>query len=52
MKFLDSKSVLIFTILFLGLLSFLVLFVLGLDYMRTRVGLKPEEYEKKDIELE
>ncbi len=23
-----------------------------LDYMRTRVGLKPKEYDKKDIELE
>lgn len=28
------------------------LFVLVLDYMKTRVGLKPEQYDKKDIELE
>ncbi len=27
-------------------------FVLVLDYMKTRVGLKPEQYDKKDIELE
>ena len=40
-----------FATIFIGL-AFLVLFVLGLDYMRTRVGLKPEEYDKKDIELE
>ena len=40
-----------FATIFIGL-AFLVLFVLGLDYMRTRVGLKPKEYDKKDIELE
>ena len=40
-----------FATLFIGLLIF-VLFVLALDYMRTRVGLKPQEYDKKDIELE
>ena len=40
-----------FATLFVGLLS-LLLFVLILDYMKTRVGLKPEEYDKKDIELE
>ena len=40
-----------FATLFVGLTSF-ALFVLALDYMRTRVGLKPEEYDKKDIELE
>ena len=40
-----------FATIFIGL-AFLMLFVLGLDYMRTRVGLKPKEYDKKDIELE
>ena len=29
-----------------------MLFVLALDYMRTRIGLKPSKYDKKDIELE
>lgn len=33
-------------------LFFLMLTVLALDYMRTRVGLKPEQYRKEDIELE
>jgi len=28
-----------------------VLYVLLLDYMKTRLGLKPEEYDKKDIEF-
>lgn len=40
-----------FATLFVGLFFFL-LFILMLDYMKTRVGLKPEEYDKKDIELE
>ena len=40
-----------FATLFVGLTSF-VLFILALDYMRTRVGLKPEQYSKQDIELE
>ena len=40
-----------FATLFIGLFTF-VLFVLALDYMRARVGLKPQEYDKKDIELE
>lgn len=40
-----------FATLFIGLI-FLMLFVLALDYMRTRLGLKPEEYDEKDIELE
>lgn len=30
--------------------SFLVAFMLVLQYMKTRVGLKPEEYKKSDIE--
>lgn len=33
-------------------LVFLIMFILALDYMKTRVGLKPEEYQKADIELE
>ena len=33
-------------------LVFLLLFTLVLDYMKTRVGLKPEKYSKNDIELE
>lgn len=28
-----------------------IIFVLLLDYMKTRVGLKPEQYDKKDIEF-
>ena len=40
-----------FATIFVGLIFF-ILFVLTLDYMRTRIGLKPEEYDKKDIELE
>lgn len=47
---LDSTNI-TFATLFVGL-TFLILFVLALDYMRKRVGLKPEEYNKKDIELE
>lgn len=47
---LDSTNIM-FATLFVGLV-FLILFVLVLDYMKTRVGLKPEEYDKKDIELE
>lgn len=33
-----------------GLIS-LVLMILILDYMRTRFGLKPEQYAREDIEL-
>lgn len=33
-------------------LVFLLLFTLVLDYMKTRVGLNPENYSKNDIELE
>lgn len=36
--------------LLVGLLS-LALMVVVLDYMRTRFGLKPEEYKKEDIEF-
>lgn len=36
--------------LIVGLL-FLAIMVVVLDYMRTRIGLKPEEYKKEDIEL-
>lgn len=31
---------------------FLVLFILALNYMRTRIGLNPEEYNEEDINLE
>lgn len=31
---------------------FTVIFILLLDYMKTRVGLKPEQYKKSDIEFE
>lgn len=37
--------------LIVGLLA-LACMVLVLDYMRTRFGLKPEEYKKEDIEIE
>lgn len=37
--------------LFVGLIAFVVM-VLTLDYMRSRFGLKPEEYAKKDLEFE
>lgn len=37
--------------LWTGLL-FLAVFVVLLDYMRTRVGLKPNQYEEQDIDLE
>lgn len=36
--------------LIIGIVS-LILFILTLDYMRTRLGLKPEEYRKQDIEF-
>ena len=39
-----------YTTLFLGIGS-LVLFIFILDYMKTRIGLKPEEYRKEDIEF-
>jgi len=32
-------------------LAFLAIMIVVLDYMRTRIGLKPEEYKKEDIEL-
>ena len=47
---LDGTNI-VFATLFVGL-SFLMLFTLALDYMRTRIGLKPDQYDKKDIELE
>ena len=47
---LDGTNI-VFATLFVGL-SFLMLFTLALDYMRTRIGLKLEQYDKKDIELE
>ncbi|MBQ3145838.1 MAG: hypothetical protein IJB90_04675 [Clostridia bacterium] len=36
--------------LIVGLL-FLAIIVVVLDYMRTSIGLKPEEYKKEDIEF-
>ena len=33
-------------------LILLVIIILILDYMRTRIGLKPSEYKKEDIEME
>lgn len=47
---LDGVSVQ-FATLFVGLI-FLLFFTLALDYMKTRIGLKPENYNKKDINLE
>ena len=32
-------------------LAFLAIMIVVLDYMRTRIGLKPEEYKREDIEL-
>lgn len=37
-----------YTIVFLGCF-FLIAFVFILDYMKDKIGLKPEEYDKKDI---
>lgn len=39
-----------YSLIIIGCL-FMVIFTLLLDYMRTRVGLKPEEYKKSDIEF-
>lgn len=39
-----------YAILFLGLFA-LALITIVLDYMRTRIGLKPKEYKKEDIEF-
>lgn len=36
--------------LIVGIVS-LILFIILLDYMKTRLGLKPEEYRKQDIEF-
>lgn len=40
-----------YSTLIIGLV-FTMLLVLALDYMKKRGGLKQEEYDKKDIELE
>lgn len=40
-----------FATLFIGLTLFM-LFVISLDYMKTRVGLKPKHYKKQDIEFD
>ena len=47
---LDGTNI-VFATLFIGL-SFLLLFTLILDYMKGRIGLNAEQYDKKDIELE
>lgn len=39
-----------YTSLFIGIV-YLVLFIFILDYMSTRIGLKPEEYRQEDIEF-
>ncbi len=39
-----------YTTLIVGIISFVV-FILILDYMKSRIGLKPEEYRKEDIEF-
>lgn len=39
-----------YTTLFVGI-GCLILFIFILDYMKTRIGLKPEEYRKEDIEF-
>lgn len=39
-----------YTILFLGIIS-LIVFIVILDFMKTRLGLAPEEYKKQDIEF-
>ena len=39
-----------YSLMIIGTIS-LVMFIIVLKYMKTRVGLKPEEYKKKDIEF-
>lgn len=39
-----------YSLIIIGCL-FMAIFILLLDYMKTRVGLKPEEYKKSDIEF-
>ena len=39
-----------YAIIFVGLL-FLAIMIIILDYMRTRIGLKPKQYTKKDLEF-
>lgn len=48
-SFLLSKTTTAYTSLIIGLAMF-VLFIFVLDYMKSRLGLAPEEYDKKDIE--
>ncbi|MBR3152304.1 MAG: hypothetical protein IKF52_01610 [Clostridia bacterium] len=47
-SFLLSITSSAYTTLIIGLIIFIVL-ILTLDYMKTRVGLKPEEYKNSDI---
>ena len=39
-----------YAVILIGLL-FLAIMVVILDYMRTRIGLKPKQYTKKDLEF-
>ena len=39
-----------YAVLFIGIIS-LIVFINILDYMKTRLGLRPEEYRKEDIEF-
>ena len=49
-SFLLYKTTIDYAIVILG--AFLVItFILLSQYMKTRIGLKPEEYNKKDIEF-
>ena len=49
-SFLMSSTDIAYTLLIIGCIL-AILFILLLDYMKTRIGLKPEEYNKKDIEF-
>lgn len=49
-SFLSEHTNTSYSLIIIGCL-FMVIFTLLLDYMRTRVGLKPEEYKKSDIEF-
>ncbi len=48
-SFLLSKFSTAYTLLIIGIIMFILLIII-LDYMKSRLGLKPEEYDKKDIE--
>lgn len=48
-SFLLSKVSTAYTLLIIGIIMFILLIIV-LDYMKSRLGLKPQEYDKKDIE--